>query len=160
MIILAIDGSTKSTGYAVIQNNKILKTGCITNESLDTITRIEHMKQSIKQVIEEYHPTDVVIEDILPEDVRSNQKTFKALIYLQAALAFLCHDHKLTPTLYTASHWRALVGIHTGRGVKREQLKTASIQLVEKIYGLKVNDDVADAINLGFAYYKENASAF
>jgi hypothetical protein len=34
------------------------------------------------------------------------------------------------------------------------------MQLVEKNYGLQVNDDVADAINIGFAYYKENASAF
>lgn len=160
MIILAIDASTKSTGYAVIQNKKILKSGCINDQSSDTLERIQYMKKEIQKVIKEYHPTDVVIEDILPEDVRSNQKTFKALIYLQAALVFLLHDYKLTPTLYTASHWRALVGIHTGRGIKREQLKTASIQLVEKNYGLQVNDDVADAINIGFAYYKENASAF
>jgi hypothetical protein len=52
------------------------------------------------------------------------------------------------------------VGIHTGRGVKRETLKAASIKLVEENYGLKVNDDVADAVNIGFAYYKENGSAF
>lgn len=160
MIILAIDASTKSTGYAVIQNKKILKSGCINDQSADTLERIQYMKKELQKVIKEYHPTDVVIEDILPEDVRSNQKTFKALIYLQAALVFLLHDYKLTPTLYTASHWRALVGIHTGRGIKREQLKAASIQLVEKNYGLQVNDDVADAINIGFAYYKENASAF
>lgn len=160
MIILAIDGSTKSTGYAVIQNKKILKSDCIKNQSADTLDRILYMKKELQKVIKEYHPTDVVIEDILPEDVRSNQKTFKALMYLQTELAFLCHDYKIAPTLYTASHWRALVGIHTGRGIKREQLKAASIQLVEKNYGLQVNDDVADAINIGFAYYKENASAF
>jgi hypothetical protein len=50
------------------------------------------------------------------------------------------------------SEWRAACGIRTGRGVKRETLKSADIKFVEEIYGVKVNDDVADSIGIGHAY--------
>ena len=38
--------------------------------------------------------------------------------------------------LFTASHWRSICGIHTGRGIKRDELKSASIKLVKMIYNI------------------------
>ena len=56
--------------------------------------------------------------------------------------------------LYTASHWRSQVGIKIGRGIKRDQLKTASKKIVKAIYNIDVNDDISDSICLGIAYIK------
>lgn len=94
------------------------------------------------------------MEDILPEDVKHNQTVFKALIYLQAAIVLELHKSKSTVNLCTASHWRSQVGIHTGRGIKRESLKQASQKIVKSIYNIEVNDDISDAICIGIAYIK------
>jgi Asp/Glu/hydantoin racemase len=59
-----------------------------------------------------------------------------------------------------ASHWRAVCGIKTGKGIKREALKQASRNLVKQIYNADVNDDISDAICLGMAYLAEHKSAF
>ena len=70
------------------------------------------------------------------------------------------YDLGIETTLYTASHWRSVVGIHTGRGIKRDELKQVSINLVKQKYNITVNDDQADGINIGLAYYMQNATAF
>ena len=52
------------------------------------------------------------------------------------------------------------MGIHTGRGIKREALKAAAQKLVKNIYNIDVNDDISDAICIGIAYINEHRSAF
>ena len=53
---------------------------------------------------------------------------------------------------YTPSEWRSLVGI-TAR--KREDCKAASIKRIKDIYNIDVDDNEADAINIGEAYINE-----
>lgn len=55
-----------------------------------------------------------------------------------------------------ASEWRKQLGIKTGRGVKRENLKPLDIKYVKDNYGIEANDDVCDAICLYTAYFKAN----
>jgi len=38
----------------------------------------------------------------------------------------MLHNFQADITFFTASHWRAQVGIHTGRGIKRDTLKVAA----------------------------------
>ena len=160
MIILSIDASTKNTGIAIFENSKLIHYQCINSSNINTLKRIKYMTKEIQKIINKYQPTKVVIQDILPEDVKHNQNVFKALIYLQASLVLKLSDYNLEPTFYTASHWRAQVGIKTGRGIKRNQLKIASKKLVTAIYQINVNDDISDAICLGMAYIKQHRSAF
>ena len=54
------------------------------------------------------------------------------------------------------NEWRAKVGIRTGRGVKRETLKSADIKFVYDTFGIEVNDDIADACGIGWAYIKDS----
>lgn len=56
--------------------------------------------------------------------------------------------------MLTASSWRSRIGIHTGRGVKRQELKKLDISYVLENYGISANDDVCDAICLKDAYFK------
>ena len=46
------------------------------------------------------------------------------------------------------------MGIHTGKGIKRDELKKKSQFLVKNIYNIDVNDDISDAICIGIAYIK------
>lgn len=160
MKTLSIDASTRSTGIAVFDNSQLIFYKCIEIKSSDQLKRIEYMANEIEKIIIQYQPTDIVMQQILPEDVKHNQNVYKALIYLQAAIILKAHKHKREVELVVASHWRAQIGIRTGRGIKRNELKTASKKLVKAIYNIDVNDDISDAICIGIAYIKEHRSAF
>ncbi len=160
MKTLSIDASTKSTGIAIFNQGKLIYYECIVSNNINTYTRINIMVKRIQQLCNQYKPTDIVMQDILPQDVKHNQAVYKALIYLQAAIVLQLYKNNYNVELYVASHWRAQVGIHTGRGIKRETLKKAAQKLVKDIYNIEVNDDISDAICIGIAYIKEHKSAF
>ena len=96
----------------------------------------------------------IVIEEVIPDHAK-NQNTFKALMYLQAAIIIMLHDNHPAAKLefmYPGS-WRSTCGIRTGRGVKRETLKEADVRFANQTYGLNItSDDQADAICIGHAY--------
>lgn len=161
MITLAIDASTKSTGIAIFKQNKLFCYKCIKQNDNNTFTRIREMTKRIRQIYQQYQPTNIIMQDILPQDVKHNQKIFKALVYLQAMIV-LQLDRLNAPEveLTTANHWRKICGIKTGRGIKRQVLKEKSVNLIKQIYNINVNDDIADAICIGIAYIVEHKSAF
>ena len=80
-------------------------------------------------------------------------------MYTQAAVAFLLHNKYPTTTfdfIYPSS-WRSACGIKNGRGIKRDAAKAADIKFVQETFGLTVNDDIADAIGLGYSQASNNA---
>lgn len=157
MKILSLDLSTKSSGWAIFENGLLMKSGCITSSSLDLIKRIKIMTAGIRDIINENGPVDKIIaEEVRPEGTGygvGNQKTHRALMYLQAAISFMLYDDfdKKEMELIYPSSWRASIGIKTGRGIKRTSLKEKDIQFVKENYNLDVNDDEADAICIGYA---------
>lgn len=161
MITMSIDASTHSSGVAIFKENKLVHYQCIQANDNKSFTRIWKMVERIRQLYLQYEPTDIVMQDVLPQDVKNNQQVFKALIYLQAAVV-LQLDRLGAPNvnLIVASHWRAQCGIKTGRGIKRQELKKASIKLIKQIYNIDVNDDISDSICIGIAYLSEHRSAF
>lgn len=162
MITLAIDGSTKNTGIAIFKQTELIHYECITATDSNPYKRIWKMVNKIKEIYNQYNPTDIIMEDVLPQDVKHNQKVYKALIYLQALIVLELYQQNnfVQVNFTTASHWRSLCGIKIGRGIKRENLKQASQNLIKKIYNIQVNDDISDAICIGMAYVQQNRSAF
>lgn len=154
-MLLALDASTKSTGYAVFDNTTLITSGCITSASTDVLKRIFIMKDGIDAILQKYPQINkIVLEEVRPDSSSGNLHTQKMLTYLQAAIEFLIHEKykkKVTIELIYPSSWRSKCGIHTGRGVKRETLKEADIRFVKENYNLIVNDDEADAICIGHA---------
>ena len=158
-MLLSLDLSTKSSGVAIFDNDKkLIDYTCITASSTDLIKRIYKIIDELKLFCQKYDNIDtVVIEEVRPEGNQygvGNQKTHKALMYLQAALIFFMHDSypKIKIEYLYPSEWRSRCGLHTGRGIKREELKKADIAFVKKVYNIDVNDDIADAIGIGYAY--------
>ena len=152
MIILALDLSTKSSGFAIFDGQELKKYGCITAGSSNLYRRIDKMIEELSIILSENKINKVVIEEVLPEDVKGNQTVFKALIYLQGFVMHLLDKYKITDVNFiNASAWRKKCGIHTGPRVYRESLKPKDIAFVYNQFGIKVNDDVADAICIGFA---------
>ena len=151
MIILALDLSTKSSGFSVFENNKLIEYGCWTAGSSNLYKRIDKMIEELDKILNKYQFNHIYIEDVYPEDVHNNQNVFNALKYLQGFVLHKLDQYELKSTFFTPSEWRCKCGISTGRGVKRESLKPRDIAFVKNQFGLTVNDDIADAICIGFA---------
>jgi len=151
MMVLAIDPSTKASGYAVYEDQELKDYGYITAGSSNVWHRIHKMVDELEEIVIKHEIDNVIIEDVYPEDVHNNIQIYKTLTYLQGFILDMLNNHDLHPKFYTASEWRKKCGIHTGRGVKRESLKPKDKQFVRSQFGLQVNDDIADAICIGFA---------
>lgn len=155
MKVLSIDASTKSTGWAIFENNELKDYGCIKASSNDLIKRIQIMIRGLNEILKNNEINKIILEEVRGDnDVRRNIKTYKALMYLQAAIEFLVHDsfNNITIEYIYPSSWRKNCGIKTGRGIKRETLKQEDINFVKWKYEIDVNDDEADSICMGFSY--------
>lgn len=170
MTLLALDASTKSTGYAIFKDKKLIKYGCLTSTKTNTVERIIYMIEEIKKLISEYEIEKIVLEEVLPKNEdyddgashHSNPKVFKPLMWLQAGINFMIYVHykNLEIEYMMPNQWRSKIGIKTGRGVKREALKSADIKFAKDTFNIDVNDDVADACGIGWAYLTDtNADA-
>lgn len=163
MRILAIDASTKSSGWAIFDGTKLEQHGCITASSTDLVKRISKMIIELDKILTVSNIEKVILEEVRPEEkgvVNQNLKTYKALMYLQAAIVFLLHDrypHIQLEFLYP-SEWRSNCGIKTGSGVKRDSLKSADIAFAKAKFNVDVNDDIADAIGIGYGYAIEKGN--
>lgn len=153
MKILSLDLSTKSSGWAVFEDLKLVEYGCITSASTDLIKRIHIMTDGIKEILNKYTIDKIIVEEVRPEGMGKNNATHRALMWLQAGLAFLVHDefNKIEIEYIYPSSWRAACGIKNGRGITRMSAKELDIKFVKETYNLEVNDDIADAIGIGHA---------
>ena len=156
MRLLALDASTKSTGLALFEDNKLLDYKCITASSTDIIKRITKIIKELFEYIKQNPIDKVVLEEVRPE-TGTNLNTYRALMWMQAAIAFMLHENfpRVKLEYVYPSEWRAACGIKTGRGVLRAEQKKYDIQFVRDKYSIDVNDDIADAIGLGHSQVNE-----
>ena len=161
MKIMGIDGSSKMSGIAVFDGQELVYSGFCGATSSDLIKRIHKMVDSIEEAIRQNPDIDkIILEEVLPENAKGNIKTHKALMWLQGAIAIMVHDNFPNTEIeyIMPNSWRAAVGIHTGRGIKRAELKAADIKFVKDKFGKDVNDDEADAILIAYSQVlKENS---
>lgn len=157
MNIIALDMSTKSTGYAIYKHNKLVQYNYITATSNDLFNRIKVMLNAINKLLEQNPDLEYVIMQQVRQEGFINVKTYKALMYLQGCVQMIIHQkfkHLQTDFLYPSS-WRKVCKIKQGRGVQRKQQKQLDIQWVKQNFNIEVNDDIADAIGIGYAYINQ-----
>lgn len=147
MNILALDLSTKSSGWATSIEDK-MEYGCITASSADPKARIIKMRDAVLDIIKKYNITKIIAEEVRPD--LQNSHTQKLLTWLQSAIVLSTYEYDKTIEVefILPNSWRSKIGIKTGAGVKRETLKAKDIEYVKTKYGIVVNDDIADAIGI------------
>lgn len=159
MKTLSLDLSSKSSGWSVFDGQELTEYGCITSASTDLIKRIHIMTDNIKELIKKYNINKVVVEEVRSELGTQNIKTHRALMWLQGFVAIMLHDeYKLELEYIYPSEWRKICGIKTGSGIRRETLKQRDVEFVKNKFNLDVNDDIADAIGIGYAYLHQPAN--
>lgn len=159
-MILALDLSSKSSGVCVGDNKEIIHYECIAAGSTILEKRIITMRNRIAEIIKEYNIDEIIIEEVRTD--YSNSHTYKVLTWLQGVVAIAAYEinPKIKIQYIQASSWRSKIGIKTGAGVKREELKQKDIEFVKEKYNLNVNDDIADAIGIYTSYITQDDCAW
>ena len=156
MRYLGIDASTKSTGIALFDDDKLISHKCITASSTDVVNRIQKIIGSLDAFLLDNKVDLIILEEVRPAS-EGNIQTHRVLMWMQAAINFLIHDKfpNIKIDYVYPNEWRAWLGIHTGAGVRRESLKIKDIEWVKKNFNLELNDDEADAIGIVCGYKKK-----
>lgn len=150
--LLSMDTSTTSSGCAVYENGKLKGYKLITAKG-KADERIKDMIVGIYDFITETKPHIVVIET--PSVVR-NPQTQRELCFLCGSILGKCIQDEICFYQFRPSEWRKRVKDGQEKlPRKRAELKEWAISIVNEKYGLKVRDDVAEAILIGEAYIKE-----
>lgn len=158
MILLSLDISTKSTGWAVYRDKQLIDAGCAASASKNVYERITYITKEIENIAEKYHPQEVVAEEPEPAFVGNNLNTYRKLTFIHGTISIMLDRYNLGMKLVTSSHWRKKVGIKTGAGVKREFLKQADMEKAKELVNGIVeitNDDIADAVLIGYSHLIE-----
>lgn len=158
MKLLSLDISTKSTGWAFYIDNQLIDAGCAASTSKNVYERITYITEEIETIVNKYQPQQIITEEPEPAFVGNNLNTYRKLTFIHGTISIMLDKKGLDMKLVTSSHWRKKVGIKTGAGVKREFLKQADIEKAKEFAKGIVeipNDDVADAVLIGYSYLIE-----
>lgn len=144
MKVLSLDISTKSTGYSVWINNKLVEHGCFGSSDCDFIERAKQMTEGVSLLSQHTGKFDVVVIEELK--VLTNQKTLVMLAIVQGM--FIKTLEHSSVVFVKPTEWRKFFSI---KG-KRKEMKRQALDICEYL-GIDVaNDDEAEAILLGRYY--------
>lgn len=153
--ILALDQSTRVSGWAIYDGAELKSYGHWTHTNEDISDRIHALCQEIQEKIESEDVDFVVIENIQLENKNSpvqNIATFQKLAWVQGAIMELCNDMDVPFTLIYPSEWRKACNFLKGQDNKRDSQKKIAQQWVMDTYNKKCTQDEADAICIGYGY--------
>lgn len=157
IVILALDQATAITGWAVFDGGSLVDHGKIkmsTSKKVTPEAKRDIMLACIEELIDIYQPDHIVIEDVANQ---KNVATVVKLARLQGAIMELRrkYDHA-SLEIVRPTEWRKGLKFRQGRA-KREELKAQAQAFTEQKFGLKVGEDEADAICIGYfiAHVKE-----
>lgn len=114
--------------------------------------RIHKMAAGIFEILMKNPIDKIIMEDPLPRtDKNTNESTYRALNWLQGYVCVKLKDQGYKNLEFILPNsWRSKVGIKTGNK-KREVLKEEDMKWVKNQFGIDVNDDIADAIGIGYS---------
>lgn len=124
------------------------------------------MGKKILEVVKQYPIDLIVLEEVHPETGSEIKqlKTYKALMWLQAYINFLLYDYNSNIIIIYIypSEWRKGCGIKSGKNKYRKDLKEEDIAFAKTILNSDedINDDVADAICIGYGYLNKTEEEF
>ena len=144
-VILALDVSTTSTGYALYVGDKLTKFGFIKPTGKDWLVRVRKMADKVAELDKDYSIDTVVIEDTF---FLKNIKTVKKLCLAQGILLGQLPKANLIQVF--PNTWKKHFGLGKGKATRDEQKQT-SISVAETLFLIEygINDDEADAILMG-----------
>ena len=140
---LALDQSSRITGYAIFKDDILIKVGKFTIDDANFSTRLLKFKQKISKIIQEYNIDKVAFEEI---QLQQNVDTFKKLAMVYGIMLYTVEEHQLPYEIISSNTWKSKCNIKKST---REPEKKQAQKFVQDRYGIKVTQDEADAVCLG-----------
>jgi len=145
MKLLALDQATNVLGYAIFDDKELIDSGLLDYSALsDYNAKISAIKKWILATIEKEQITCMGVEDVF---MNFNPLTMKTLAKLLGVIENICFERNIECWIINNASWRNTCGI---KGKTRDQKKAGSKKFVKNQFKKKVNDDVADAICIGW----------
>lgn len=153
MFYIGLDQSSKVIGYAVINdNNELLDYGIYkVPDTKDLMKRIEYIFNDFLNPLIEKYSSDFIIGLEDTQESRMNTNTFQLLTKVLGAIEYFLYSKNIDYRVCHVSSWRGYSNI---KGKKRQEKKENAIKKVEEKYGLKVEEDAAEAVLI--ALYLKN----
>lgn len=156
MKVCSFDAATGTTGVAIFENNKYIKSYIIeTNNKIKGDEKLNQMIDLIYSVLKTEEPDVCVVEKIV---VTRNAVSTRMLQELIGAIRGYCIDpvHNIKFECLAPSTWRSnIVKLYNQKpnGKKREEQKAWALDVVNNKLNIKTEDDnEADAILIGLGY--------
>ena len=160
MIRMGLDGSTKSSGWCIFDDEKLITYGkIVADEKEDNWRkRVVFMMRKIAKLIQYYEVEELCVE--LPVKTLVNVNTLEQLFSLHGAILGVASALHIKFTPISVSTWRKYMGLldDIPRDIKdkRSIYKERSVKLANQLYDLdlmwksktskKNDDDISDAI--------------
>ncbi len=158
--LLALDQSSKTTGYTVLDNGKIIKVSHFDCVGDDLGDRLYQFRKKVISLIEEYDIDEIAFEDIQLQDVNGNKetgiKTFKVLAEVFGVMHELCSEMKMPYTAILPIKWKAHFKI-AGKGRSQEKKMAQTYAL--RNFGIPCTEDEADSLCIAL-YHFNNSNVF
>lgn len=155
--ILALDQSSRITGYAIFINNQLTASGTFTVADDYIPDRLVKIRNKVISLIEQYNIDKVLLEDIQMQTQVNNVSTHKILAEVLGVLEELCAERKISHEVIHSQTWKSGLAI---KGRDRTAQKKNAQEYVAITYNKKVSQDESDAICIGSHYIKQTKSAW
>ena len=151
MKILALDQSSRITGYSIYEDGKLIQYGKFTLTDTNFGLRLNKIRNKISSLISSFAIDELIYEDIqLQETANNNVDTFKKLAQVYGVITELATELKIPAQSVYSTVWKSSIGI---KGQNRTAQKKAAQDWVEKKYNVRPTEDECDAICIGYYYF-------
>lgn len=154
--ILALDQASHTTGFAIFDNDRLIKYGAFTTSQDDEIARCASIKEWLLSIIRSYQIDFVGLEGIQFQEEGGGRQmgvtVFQTLAHLQGILMEACYEAKVPYKICPTNTWRHVCGV---KGRTRTDKKRSMQLLVKQWYDVSPTDDESDAIGIGYYLTKQ-----
>lgn len=155
--ILALDQSSRISGFAVFTDGKLTEYGTFTMDDSSIPVRLVKIRNKVIELVEKYNIDKILLEDIQMQQQVNNVTTYKVLAQVLGVLEELCAEKGLPHEVIHSQTWKSALDI---KGRDRATQKRNAQQYVLDTYGVKPAQDAADAICVGACYHKNTKAAW
>ena len=155
--ILALDQASRTSGYAIFQEDNLIVSGTFTYDDDDFSLRLVKIRNKVISLIEQYNINKILLEDIQLQGQTNNVETYRKLAEVRGVLSELACEMKIPHEIIHSQTWKSTLGI---KGRDRNTQKRNAQAYVSQTYNKKVSQDESDAICIGTHYILNNKSAF
>lgn len=146
MKLLALDQASRTSGWAIFENQELIDSGTFTLKSDDIGERLVQYRQYLSELTDKYEIDEVAFEDIQMQGQVNNVQTFKILAEVFGVTQEYLAEQNYFYHIVSSNTWKSKLQIK-GR-TRPEQKKNAQIYVLEH-YHKKVSQDESDAICIG-----------